>query len=157
MPIVFCGNPVGYTEKFFRGQMDWSKPSELNLLINVYENRFRRITGAEDIIVSNILKCSKSALDRALDSLRSANTEEEAKANLIAGLKDIVIETLAEADKRDTVNILGWGLDKKIMEFEHAKHSDYGPIIPMLFQSLENTPYYSKVEHLLDLSSNKLS
>ncbi len=153
IPIVFSGNPIGYTEKFFRGQMDWSKPAELNLLINVYENRFRRIAGAEDIIVSNILKCSKSVLQQALDDLRSATTKEESKANLIAGLKGIFMETLAEADKRDTVNILNWGLDKKILEFEHAKHSDYGPIVPMLFQSLENTSYYPQVEHLLDMTS----
>lgn len=154
IPIVFCGNPIGYTEKFFRGQMDWSKPAELNLLINVYENRFRRITESEDIIVSNILKCSKSTLNRVLDNLRSATTKEESKTNLIAGLKEIVMETLLEADKRDTVNILNWGLDKKILECEHAHHVDYGPIIPMLFQSLENSSFYSQVEHLLDSSSS---
>jgi nucleoside-diphosphate-sugar epimerase len=154
IPIVFSGNPIGYTEKFFRGQMDWSKPCELNLLINVYENRFRRITGADDIIVSNILPCSECALTQALDNLRLSTSDTEIKANLLAGLKEIVVETLADADKRDTVNILNWGLDRKILESEHARHSDYGPIIPMLFQSLENTPYYSQVEHLLDLSSS---
>ncbi len=150
IPIVFSGNPIGYTEKFFRGQMDWSKPSELNLLINVYENRQRRITESEDIIVSNILKCSKSTLHRTLDNLRSATTDEEAKVALIAGLKEIVTETLADADKKETVNILKWGLDKKVLEIENARHSDYGPIIPMLFESLENTKHYLEVEHLLD-------
>ncbi|GAB3222511.1 polysaccharide biosynthesis protein [Algoriphagus aestuariicola] len=152
IPIVFSGNPIGYTEKFFRGQMDWSKPAELNLLINVYENRIRRLNEAEDIIVSNIVKCSKSVLNWALDNLRSATTKEEVKANLMAGLKGIVTETLSEADKRDTVNILNWGLDKKILAAEKATASDYGAIIPMLFQSLENTSYYPQVEHLLEMS-----
>src|SRR5690606_4951847 len=90
IPIVFSGNPIGYTEKFFRGQMDWSKPAELNLLINVYENRFRRIAGDDDIIVSNILQCSKPALWHALDNLRAATSDDEIKANLIGGLKNIV-------------------------------------------------------------------
>jgi nucleoside-diphosphate-sugar epimerase len=154
IPIVFSGNPIGYTEKFFRGQMDWSKPAELNLLINVYENRFRTVTGADDIIVSNILRCSRFALTRALERLRMSTTDEEMKANLLAGLKEIVVETLADADKSDTVNILNWGLDPKILVSERARHTDYGPIIPMLFHSLEHTPYYSQVEHLLDLSSS---
>jgi nucleoside-diphosphate-sugar epimerase len=154
IPVVFSGNPMGYTEKFFRGQMDWSKPCELNLLINVYENRFRKISGADDIIVSHILPCSEYSLTKALERLRSSTTDEEIRGNLIAGLKEIVMETLAEAEKKDTVNILNWGLDRKILESENVSHSDYGPIIPMLFQSLENTPYYSQVEHLLDLSSS---
>jgi hypothetical protein len=61
---------------------------------------------------------------------------------------------MADADKSDTVNILNWGLDPKILVSERARHTDYGPIIPMLFHSLEHTPYYSQVEHLLDLSSS---
>jgi hypothetical protein len=93
-------------------------------------------------------------LTKALERLRSSTTDEEIRGNLIAGLKEIVMETLAEAEKKDTVNILNWGLDRKILESENVSHSDYGPIIPMLFQSLENTPYYSQVEHLLDLSSS---
>lgn len=150
IPIIFSGNPLGYTEKFFRGQMDWSNPSELNLLINVYENRFRRINQAGDIIISNILECSKTILNRCLDSILLATSEQEAKANLIAGLKEIVEETLVDADKRDTVCILNWGLDEKVLEIENAKIENYGSIIPMMFQSLENTEYYDEVEHLLD-------
>ena len=150
IPIIFIGNPLGYTEKFFRGQMDWSKPADLNLLINVYENRFRRLNEEGDIIISNILECSGTVLNRCLDNLRSATSDQEARSSLIAGLKDIVKETLVSADKRDTVSILNWGLDKKILEVEHAKAEDYGPIIPLLFQSLEGTPYFNQIEHLLE-------
>src|SRR5688572_7797182 len=52
IPVIFMGNPIGYTEKFFRGQMDWSNPQELNLLINVYEQRYRRYNHENDIIIS---------------------------------------------------------------------------------------------------------
>lgn len=151
IPIIFCGNPLGYTEKFFRGQMDWSKPSELNLLINVYENQLRKINEAGDIIISNILECSESVLNNCLIDLHSATNKEEAKSALTNGLMEIVAETLQNADKKDTVSILNWGLDKKILEFENATPKSYGPIIPMMFFSLENTPFFQAVEMLLSL------
>mgnify|MGYP003513071679 FL=1 len=41
IPVIFMGNPIGYTEKFFRGQMDWSNPQDLNLLINKKKQKYR--------------------------------------------------------------------------------------------------------------------
>ena len=65
IPVVFIGNPLGYTEKFFRGQMDWSDPSELNLLINVYENKFRRFNDEEDIVISHICPASQKTVEKS--------------------------------------------------------------------------------------------
>jgi hypothetical protein len=149
IPVVFIGNPLGYTEKFFRGQMDWSQPGELNLLINVYENKSRKLNVEGDIVISNICQPSKQVVEKVLCKLERVKGETEMKRCLIEGLKAIVKDTLMTVDKRGTVNILNWGLQKKFLEIEKAKVSDYGAIIPMMFESLEGTEYYDQVSTLL--------
>lgn len=148
IPVVFVGNPLGYTEKFFRGQMDWSQPSELNLLINVYENKFRRLNAEKDIVISHICPASRKVIEKALCKIERVKGESETKLCLIEGLKAIVEDSLTTASKRDTANILNWGLDPKFLKIEKAKISDYGAIVPMMFESLEGSLYYKEVANL---------
>lgn len=149
IPVIFMGNPVGYTEKFFRGQMDWSNPQELNLLINVFEQRYRRYNQDGDIIISHIASVNEAILTKALDDICKATGERESKTALVSGVKQLVRDSLNHVNKCDTVNILNWGLQQKYLEIEKAKLSDYGEIIPMMFESLEGSEYYSQVEGLL--------
>ncbi|WP_276373771.1 polysaccharide biosynthesis protein [Chryseolinea sp. H1M3-3] len=148
IPVVFIGNPLGYTEKFFRGQMDWSDPSELNLLINVYENKSRTVNSEGDIVISHICPSSKVVIEKALCRIERASGEKESKEMLVQGLKEMVRDALTKVNKKDTVDILNWGLQQKYLDIEKAKVSDYGAIIPMLFESLEGTVYYNQVEKL---------
>ncbi|HEX6227476.1 MAG TPA: polysaccharide biosynthesis protein [Chryseolinea sp.] len=148
IPVVFIGNPLGYTEKFFRGQMDWSNPCELNLLINVYENKFRRLNEDEDIVISHICSAPEKVIQKAICKLERVSGEIETKAVLINELKDIVKSSLGNVNKQNTVDILNWGLQPKFLEVEKAKVSDYGAIIPMMFDSLEGTEYYDQVKNL---------
>jgi len=149
MPVIFMGNPIGYTEKFFRGQMDWSNPQELNLLINVYEQRYRRYNHENDIIISHTSPTDERIVEKVLEKLTYTSGEADSKVCLIEGLKEIVKDALNRVDKQDTVNILNWGLQQKFLEIEKAKPSDYGPIIPMMFESLEGSNYNKDVEHLV--------
>lgn len=148
IPVVFIGNPLGYTEKFFRGQMDWSDPGELNLLINVYENKFRRLNAEEDIVISHICSASQNVIEKALCKIEHAKGEQECKSTLINGLRDIVKCSQSQVSKKDTVDILNWGLQQKFLDIDNAKVSDYGCIIPIMFESLEGTAYYDEVKHL---------
>ncbi len=149
MPVIFMGNPVGYTEKFFRGQMDWANPQELNLLINVYEQRYRRYNHDSDIIISHNSPIDDKLVEKVLCNIEKAKGEEDNKTYLVEGLKEIVRDSLNRVDKQDTVNILNWGLQQKFLEIEKAKPSDYGPIIPMMFESLEGSAYHKQVDNLL--------
>ena len=72
----------------------------------------------------------------------------ESKACLIEGLKAIVEDSLTSVNKKDTVDILNWGLQPKFLELEKSKAGDYGVIVPMMFQSLEGTAYYKDVADL---------
>ena len=149
MPVIFMGNPIGYTEKFFRGQMDWSNPQELNLLINVYEQRYRHYNQESDIIISHIPPVSGSLVLKALERIELAESETDSRDVLIAGLREIVRDSLSLVNKDDTVNILNWGLQRKFLEIEKTKMDDYGPIIPMMFDSLARSQNYAQVENLL--------
>lgn len=149
IPVIFLGNPLGYTEKFFRGQMDWSDPSELNLLINVYENKYRQFNEESDIVISHICSSSTKVIENVLCKIEKVKGEKETKACLVEGLKEIVIDSLKKVNKKNTVDILNWGLQQKFLDIEKAKISDYGTIIPLMFESLEGTEYYKQVENLL--------
>ena len=148
IPVVFVGNPLGYTEKFFRGQMDWSQPSELNLLINVYESKSRRLNPEGDMVISKICQASQNVIEKTLCKIERAKGQDDLKKTLIDGLKSIVRDTLATVAKEETVNILNWGLQKKFLDIEKAKAADYGAIIPMMFESLEGSIHYEKVSYL---------
>ncbi len=149
IPVIFMGNPVGYKEKFFRGQMDWSNPQELNLLINVYEQRYRTYNEDNDIIISHIAPINSKLVHIALEKISAATNDDEAQNALFGGLEAIVRDSLTRVDKQDTVNILNWGLQQKFLEAENAKISDYGAIIRMMFESLEDSEHYRQVESLL--------
>ncbi len=153
MPVIFLGNPVGYTEKFFRGQMDWSNPQELNLLINVYEQRYRAYNDAEDIIISHIAPISDALVARGTKAIVNASGDKDSLEALRSTLRDITEDSLTRVNKCDTVNILTWGLLPKYLEAEKAKPSDYGLIIPMLFDSLKKSGRYHEVALLYQAAS----
>jgi len=149
IPVIFSGNPLGYTEKFFRGQMDWSNPNELNLLMNVYECKSRRLNDAQDIIISRPCKTDKSTLLQVLDEIRDADRESETKASLIRGLKELVRESLRTVDKEETANILQWGLDPVCLKAENIHIADFNETLQLLLESLEGTEYHKEAEDLI--------
>ncbi|MEJ1238186.1 polysaccharide biosynthesis protein [Chryseolinea sp. T2] len=149
MPVIFLGNPIGYTEKFFRGQMDWSNPHELNLLINVYEQRYRKYNQDNDIIISHIAPVNDDLIAQTLEPIVNSTGDTDSFTAMKSALRQIVEDSLQRVDKDDTVNILNWGLQQKFLDAEKAKASDYGQIIPMMFKSLETSDYYKHVEGLL--------
>jgi hypothetical protein len=128
--------------------MDWSNPSELNLLINVYENKFRSFNHDEDIVISHICGASKTIVEKILCKLERVKGEQETKVCLVEGLKTIVKDSLQNVNKRHTVDILNWGIQQKFLDIDNAKVSDYGSIIPMMFESLEGTEFYGQVAEL---------
>ncbi len=155
LPIVFKGNPPGYCEKFFRGQMDWSSPQELNLLINVYESKNRSINRAEDIITAQIPATNCLILQNALFILRSANNEYSAKACLLAELKNIFQAALSNVDKNDTLNILKWGLDPNLMLAEQSTITDFWPTVALLYKSLEDSEQQTELKDLIGVANFK--
>lgn len=149
IPVIFKGNPPGYIEKFFRGQLDWSQPNDLNLLINVYEYKQKRVNSESDIIVSHICPVERETLMDAITTMKTIEDERELKQALTISLITLVKESLLHTDKQDTVNILNWGLQKKYLLIEKMTVKDYGLTVPLLADSLQGTEWSHQIEHLL--------
>ncbi|MFC0262555.1 polysaccharide biosynthesis protein [Fontibacter flavus] len=154
IPVIFCGNPKGYKEKFFRGQLDWNQPNELNLLINVYENQKRKLNEEQDIIISSIFPVSIDYLKDLINKLHKIDGEQNVKNLLIEGSVELFKQSLSTVNKQDTINILKWGISPKFLEAEKAVVSDYGQIVPILIESLKESPHFSQIEDLIHNSSN---
>ncbi|MCC5937646.1 MAG: polysaccharide biosynthesis protein [Lunatimonas sp.] len=139
IPIVFVGNPLGYGEKFFRGQLDWSQSLELNLLINVYENRVRKINSSKDIIISTLIPYDESELIDFVNRLDPQLCEVEAKNLLIASMRKIFAYSLSKVDPGITYEILKWGISPKFLAADNIKVSDFGVMVPLMIESLNGT------------------
>ncbi|MDN3686713.1 polysaccharide biosynthesis protein [Cyclobacterium jeungdonense] len=139
IPIIFTGNPKGYGEKFFRGQLDWKNPLELNLLINVYENRKRQVNEADDIIISSLVPTSRFLLHNLISDLKNVTTDQDAKTVLLSGLKNLFEDSLTHVPTSQTEEILKWGLDQNHLREDGLSPSDFGDMIPLMQRSLSNT------------------
>ena len=140
IPIVFSGNPRGYSEKFFRGQLDWKNPTDLNLLINVYENRNRTVNPEDDIIISSIVPFSSTLLDNLIQDIVMTEGEENTKKVLVEGLKAIFNDSLNYVEVSQTQDILKWGLDPKYLDLEGLSEADFQEMTPSMFASIANIP-----------------
>lgn len=149
IPIIFTGNPKGYSEKFFRGQLDWNKPNELNLLINVFENQKREINNEGDIIISSIVPCKKQTLYDLIQSLKNTTNPDELREFLLDGSKKMLKDSLEYVNEKDTFNILKWGISPKYLEAEKTSLDDYKHIYPILIESLNDSPYFEEAQKIL--------
>jgi len=149
IPIIFQGNPKGYCEKFFRGQMDWSDPDDLNLLINVYEYRHRSVNAAEDIVVSQISPTDPAVLLAALKDIETCLGESEMRDHLLAGLRNVTRSALHRVDKKDTVKILKWGLEPKHLAAQGLCLSDFNGITSLLMETLTDSHWLEQIKNLL--------
>ncbi|MBG6234527.1 nucleoside-diphosphate-sugar epimerase [Pedobacter sp. CAN_A7] len=138
IPIIFKGNPIGYTEKFFRGQLNWAQPQELNLLINVYESRVLSHNAHGDIIISHISATDTDVLAQAIVQLEKVEGELQTKECLLSALKNLVRASLVHVNREDTLNILKWGLQPEYLFSQGTTMVDYGPTVPLLMDSLNN-------------------
>lgn len=152
IPVIFKGNPPGYSEKFFRGQMDWAHPLEMNLLMNVYEQRYKYANVKEDILISKIVPTNKYILQNALIALNLVKGEKQTRDCLLLQLKNIVRATLPHVEQYDTVNILRWGLNPNYLASEGTIIADYEPTVSILNDSLNpqnssNSAIYGQYIH----------
>lgn len=136
IPIIFTGCPTGYIEKFFRGQLDWSMPQELNLLISVYENKRRKVNDAGDILISSIDPCSDELLYACIEKIRSSRGDVDSRNELLHSLRVLVGDSLKGVDKDDTTRIIRWGTDSRHLELEDNNLSDFKDILSLLYDSL---------------------
>lgn len=149
IPVIFVGNPKGYREKFFRGQFDWNHPKDLNLLLNVYENRLSRLSQNQDMIISNICPANTHLVEKVLQNVKNISGEEETKIVLLEGLKEIFTDTLTSVDPSVTFDILKWGINPKYLNSDNLTISDFDTFVPLMVQTLKDTKYWPVIKSFL--------
>ncbi|WP_009632369.1 polysaccharide biosynthesis protein [Synechocystis sp. PCC 7509] len=141
IPIYFQGLIPGYEEAFFLGQFDWSKPTEIHLLINALEENFTTVDSSQDMLISEIAPFNLGTLDRHLLLLqellvKSDLVEGEIKEYLAVFVKAVVSSSFAWISAQQLLNILRWGVDKKRLQAEGSSIDAHKNIVELIVQEL---------------------
>lgn len=141
LPIYFQGLLPGYEEPFFMGQFDWSKPTEIHLLINVLEDPFRIVEDCGDIVSAEVAPFSLQVFDRQVSHLESLISnpdfpEAQIKQVLVAAEKEVIASSFAWSSAPDLLKILQWGINPNKLQGYGTDIADYNEIIQLLVQGM---------------------
>jgi len=141
LPIYFQGLLPGYEEPFFLGQFDWSKPTDIHLLINVLEDPFRIVNDAGDMVTVELAPFSLLVLDKQVSKLESLISdpdfpEVQIKHALVAAEKEVIASSFAWSSPQDLLKILQWGINPKKLQGYGTEIADYREIIELLLQGI---------------------
>lgn len=141
IPLYFQGVAAGYEEPFFRGQVDWAKPSELHTLINVIENQTRSIDASGDMIIAAASAFSQSKLEQHLARLEALIAtpdlpEVKIKQGLAAAVKEIAISTMAHTSPDLLLKIWQWGIDASHLQVQGITLDTCREILDVLVEGL---------------------
>jgi nucleoside-diphosphate-sugar epimerase len=141
LPIYFQGLLPGYEEPFFLGQFDWSKPTDIHLLINVQEDPFRMINDTGDMVTSEVAPFSFRVFDAQVSKLESLIAdrdfpEKQIKEALVAAEKEVIASSFAWNSAQDLLKILQWGVNPKKLQGYGTDITSYTDIIELLVQGM---------------------
>ncbi len=141
LPIYFQGLLPGYEEPFFMGQFDWSKPTEIHLLINVLEDPFRMVEDCGDIVSAEVAPFSLRIFDQQVSHLESLISdpdfpEAQIKQVLVAAEKEVIASSFAWSSAPDLLKILQSGINPKKLQGYGTDITNYNEIIELLVQGM---------------------
>lgn len=142
LPIYFQGIPVGYEESFFLGQVDWSKQTEINTLINALETGYdSSISSSGDMIVAATIPFSAPVLTQQLASLKALAADlripqPEIKQKLAEVVWEVSKSSMLLAAPQKLLQILQWGMNLKQYQRGEFSLAPYKPFIELVVQSL---------------------
>jgi Polysaccharide biosynthesis protein len=153
--IYFQGVTVGYEESFFRGQVDWRNPAEINTLINVIECQTKSIDPSGHMIIAELPGFSEVLLDQHLARLRelvdsTGVPEAEIKQGLANAIQSISGSVCAQAPSDVLLKILGWGMEINHLKADGAAAAALQGVLELLVKGLyeslkrdgEHDPYF---------------
>ncbi|MBE9186765.1 polysaccharide biosynthesis protein [Microcoleus sp. LEGE 07076] len=141
LPIYFQGLLPGYEEPFFLGQFDWSKPTDIHLLINVLEDPFRMVDEAGDMVTVELAPFSLCVLEKQVSKLERLIVnpdfpEVEIKQALAAAEREVVASSFAWSSPEELLKILQWGINRKKLQGYGTEIANYSEIIELLLQGM---------------------
>jgi hypothetical protein len=103
------------------------------------------LSESNDFIISSIIPYDQTKLETLIELLETTTGESETKEILIGGLKSIFVYSLSKVEKALTLQILKWGIDPKFLAADNTKVKDFGEMVPLMIDSLIDTPYADDV------------
>jgi dTDP-4-dehydrorhamnose reductase len=166
--IYFQGVTVGYEESFFRGQVDWRNPSEINTLINVIECQTKEIDPSGYMIMAEVPAFSEDLLNQHMSQLTELLDcpnlpEAEIKQGLAQAVSSISGSTCAQAPAEILLKILQWGMEVNHLKADGTAAAAFQGILELLvkglYESLKRTDRHSSESQtmLLSIASQELA
>jgi dTDP-4-dehydrorhamnose reductase len=139
--IYFQGVAVGYEESFFRGQVDWRNPSEINTLINVIECQTKAIDPSGHMIMAEVPAFSQDLLNQHLHQLKELVDcpnlpEAEIKQGLAQAIYAISGSVLSLAPADILIKILHWGMEVHHLQADGAAAAAFQGVLELLVKGL---------------------
>lgn len=141
LPIYFQGLQPGYEEPFFLGQFDYSKPTEIHLLINTLEDPYRTHDPSGDMIVAELAPFSIEVLDKHVAALKTLVAdldlpETQLKPCLAEAVREITASIVAKASPQALLRILKWGINPRRVKAKEITVESHRDILELLVKGL---------------------
>jgi len=154
LPIYFQGLPPGYEEPFFLGQFDYSKPTEIHLLINTLEDPYRKTDSSRDMIVAELAPFSTEILDKHISALKTLVAdldlpEPQLKPFLGEAIREITSSIFSKASPQALLKILKWGINPKQVKAEEITIESHRDVLELLAKGLYGKLNQQDLEHSL--------
>ncbi len=142
--IYFQGVSVGYEESFFRGQVDWQNPAEINTLINVIECQTKEIDPSGHMIMAEVPAFSEDLLNQHMSQLKELVdctnlAEAEIKQGLAQAIYSISGSVCAQAPAKILLKILRWGMDINHLNADGTAAAAFQGILEILVTGLSES------------------
>ena len=158
--IYFQGVTVGYEESFFRGQVDWQNPAEINTLINVIECQTKEIDLSGHMLMAEVPAFSEDLLNQHMSQLKELVDcpnlpEAEIKQGLAQAIHSISSSVCAQAPAKILLKILRWGMDINHLNADGTAAAAFQDILEILvtglYESLKRTDRHPPDSQTLNL------
>ena len=141
IPIYIQGLQPGYEEPFFLGQFDWSKPTEIHLLLNALEFESRTVDASGDLLMAELAPFSLRTLTKNLVNIQKVLAkpnlpDDKIKQVLAVAQKEIVSSVFTWSSVSKLLKILKWGLNTKQLEAEGISIKKYQDIVGLLIRGM---------------------
>ncbi|HEY9666263.1 MAG TPA: polysaccharide biosynthesis protein, partial [Coleofasciculaceae cyanobacterium] len=141
LPIYFQGLQPGYEEPFFLGQFDYSKPTEIHLLINTLEDPYRTFDPSGDTIIAELAPFSIEVLDKQIAALKALIadldfSEAQLKSCVGEAVREIVSSSLTQTSPQALLKILKWGINPKRVRSGEIVVQSQRSILELLVKAL---------------------
>jgi len=136
--LYFDGLPDGYNEPSFRGEIDWDRKQDLNVLINVLESRTILNDPTDDIIITKLAPFSDRTLHGHLSSLKRAlrSPSSDLKSHLAQAIRAVATSQLQTTQPTLLLKIIKWGLEPRYLQSNGLSIQDFAEVSKMLATSL---------------------